>query len=75
MEFSSNLVTQLNAGTILPEGIIILTLIAVLVWDLIAGRNSARALAYVAIAGLLASVIALCLGWSAANPLGFFESL
>ena len=74
MEFSSNLVTQLNAGTILPEGIIILTLIVVLVWDLIAGRNSARALAYVAIAGLLAAVTALCLAWSAANPLGFFEA-
>ena len=34
MDFA-NLASQLNAGTILPEGIVILTLLGVLVFDLI----------------------------------------
>ena len=50
MDFSSNVATQLNAGTILPEGIITVTLLLVLVGDLIVGRSSARWLPYVAIA-------------------------
>jgi NAD(P)H-quinone oxidoreductase subunit 2 len=37
MDFSSNIASQLNAGTILPEGIIIITLLLVLVVDLISG--------------------------------------
>ena len=71
MDFSSNLVAQLNAGTILPEGIVILTLLAVLVWDLIGGRNALRSLPYIAIAGLLGTVAALYFSWDAANPIGF----
>ena len=74
MDFSSNVATQLNAGTILPEGIITVTLILVLVGDLIVGRSSARWLPYVAIAGLLAATIALVFGWNAADPISFLGS-
>jgi NAD(P)H-quinone oxidoreductase subunit 2 len=74
MDFSSNIATQLNAGTILPEGIITVTLILVLVGDLIVGRSSARWLPYVAIAGLLAATVALVFGWNAADPISFLGS-
>ena len=49
MDFA-NLAAQLNAGTILPEGIVLITLMVVLVSDLIVGRSSSRWVAYVAIA-------------------------
>jgi NAD(P)H-quinone oxidoreductase subunit 2 len=74
MDFSSNVATQLNAGTILPEGIITVTLLLVLVGDLIVGRSSARWLPYVAIAGLLAATLALVFGWNAADPISFLGS-
>ena len=61
MDFSSNVASQLNAGAILPEGIVIITLMLVLIVDLIAGRDSARWLPYLAIAGLLAAVADLVL--------------
>jgi NAD(P)H-quinone oxidoreductase subunit 2 len=71
MDFSSNIAAQLNAGTIWPEGIVVITLMVVLVGDLIVGRNSSRWLPYAAIAGLLASLGALYLQWSAPDPVGF----
>ncbi len=71
MDFSSNIASQLNAGTILPEGIVILTLMTILIGDLISGRSSARWLPYVAIAGLLAAVIDLCFLWDLPKPDGF----
>ena len=74
MDFSSNVATQLNAGTILPEGIITVTLLLVLVGDLIVGRSSARWLPYVAIAGFLAATIALVFSWNAADPISFLGS-
>ncbi|HIK31924.1 MAG TPA: NAD(P)H-quinone oxidoreductase subunit N [Oscillatoriales cyanobacterium M59_W2019_021] len=67
----ANLASQLNAGTILPEGIVIVTLIAVLVVDLIAGRSSSRWTPYIAIAGLLAAVVALTYQWDSTNPIAF----
>jgi NAD(P)H-quinone oxidoreductase subunit 2 len=70
MDFDS-LVAQLNAGTILPEGIVITTLLVVLVGDLITGRSSSRWTPYVAIAGLLAAIVALYYQWDATNPIGF----
>lgn len=70
MDFAS-LSAQLNVGTILPEGIVILTLLTVLVGDLIVGRASARWTPYVAIVGLLGSVVALYFQWDAANPVSF----
>ncbi len=71
MDFSSNIASQLNAWTILPEGIIVLTLLVVLVGDLIVGRSSARWLPYAAIAGLLASTVSLALAWNTADPISF----
>jgi NAD(P)H-quinone oxidoreductase subunit 2 len=74
MDFSSNIAAQLNAGTILPEGIVIITLIVVLVGDLILGRKASRWLPYAAIAGLFVSLVALYLQWNAAKTVGFLGS-
>ncbi len=71
MDFSSNIAAQLNAGTILPEGIIIITLMAVLLTDLIAGRKSSRWLMYIAIAGIVAAEFALYQQWNSADTIGF----
>ena len=73
MDFA-NLAAQLNAGRILPEGIVIITLLLVLVIDLVAGRSSAKGIPYVAIGGLLLSVIALYNEWDVANPISFLGS-
>ena len=70
MDFAT-LAAQLNAGTILPEGIVILTLVVVLVGDLIVGRSSSAWTPYVAVAGLLAAVGALCLQWDNTNTISF----
>jgi NAD(P)H-quinone oxidoreductase subunit 2 len=67
----ANLATQLNAGTILPESIVLVTLMVVLIGDLIVGRSSSRWVAYAAIAGLLGSIIALYFQWDIANPVAF----
>ena len=66
-----NLASQLNAGTIVPEGIVIITFLGVLIVDLILGRSSARWIGYLAIAGLLASLVALYLQWDNPNPISF----
>jgi NAD(P)H-quinone oxidoreductase subunit 2 len=71
MDFAS-LAAQLNAGTIVPEAIVIVTLMVVIVSDLIIGRQaSAQWTPYIAIAGLLASVGSLFYQWDRANPIGF----
>jgi NAD(P)H-quinone oxidoreductase subunit 2 len=74
MDFSSQIASQLNAVTILPEGIVIVTLLVVLSGDLILGRKSSSWLPYLAIAGLLASVVALYYSWNATNPDSFLGS-
>ncbi|MDB9494212.1 NAD(P)H-quinone oxidoreductase subunit N [Spirulina major CS-329] len=74
MDLSNDLAAQLNAGAILPEGLVIVTLMAVLVIDLIVGRKASSWLPYVAIAGLFATVAALVLQWDNPNPLAFFDS-
>jgi NAD(P)H-quinone oxidoreductase subunit 2 len=73
MDFS-NLAAQLNAGVILPEGIVIVTLLLVLLGDLIGGRSSSRWTPYAAIAGLLAAVLALVQQWSGGTPIAFLGS-
>ena len=73
MDFSSEVYSQLNAGTIWPEGIVIITLLTVLIADLISGRKSYAWIAYIAIAGLLASIAALYFQWDNPQPLAFFE--
>ncbi|NEP18677.1 MAG: NAD(P)H-quinone oxidoreductase subunit N [Leptolyngbya sp. SIO4C1] len=70
MDFA-NIAAQLNAGRILPEGIIIATLIIILVGDLIVGRASARWTPYAAIAGSLIAVGSLYYQWDATNPVAF----
>jgi NAD(P)H-quinone oxidoreductase subunit 2 len=67
----ANLASQLNAGTILPEGIVIITLMAVICYDLIVGRESIHWTPYIAIAGLLASVVALFYQWDNPTPISF----
>ncbi|MBH8555564.1 NAD(P)H-quinone oxidoreductase subunit N [Nostocaceae cyanobacterium CENA357] len=73
MDFA-NLASQLNTGTILPEGIVIITLLGVLIVDLILGRTSSRWIAYLAIAGLLAATVALYFQWDTTNPISFTGS-
>ena len=71
MDFA-NLAAQLNAGIILPEGIIIITLLLVLMIDLIAGRSSTNGIPYVAIGGLLTAVVVLYYEWDVTNTTAFF---
>lgn len=71
MDFSSNIASQLNAGTILPEGIVIITLILILVGDLIGGRNARIWLPYGAIIGLFASLISLYINWNNPSTISF----
>jgi NAD(P)H-quinone oxidoreductase subunit 2 len=71
MDFAT-LAAQLNAGTILPEGIVIATIMTVIITDLIIGRlRSTKITPYLAIGGLLISVVALVAQWGMANPIGF----
>ena len=70
MDFA-NLAAQLNAGIILPEGIVIITLLLVLLIDLIAGRSSAAGIPYVAIGGLLTAVVVLYYEWDVSDPVAF----
>jgi NAD(P)H-quinone oxidoreductase subunit 2 len=71
----SDLVQELNTGTILPEGIVVITLMGVLIADLILGRRAARPIAYFAIGGLLTSIGALVLQWSTPDPIGFLGAV
>jgi NAD(P)H-quinone oxidoreductase subunit 2 len=78
MDFSSLVASQLNAGVIWPEGILIITLMVILIGDLIVGRSARSWLPYVAIAGLLAAVVALYFTWDNPKPvafLGAFEGI
>lgn len=73
MDFA-NLAAQLNAGIILPEGIIIITLMLVLLIDLIVGKSSANGIPYVAIGGLLTAVVVLYFEWDVTDPIAFLGS-
>jgi NAD(P)H-quinone oxidoreductase subunit 2 len=73
MDFT-NLAAQLNAGIILPEGIVIITLLLVLLIDLIAGKSSANGIPYVAIGGLLTAVVVLYYEWDVPDPIAFLGS-
>ncbi|MEI6328536.1 MAG: NAD(P)H-quinone oxidoreductase subunit N [Pseudanabaena sp. ELA645] len=73
---TASLNALLNSGAILPELIVIGTLVLVLIVDLIAsGRKSANVLPYIAIAGLVATTAALVWQWtSLENPIAFLGS-
>ncbi len=74
MDFAT-LAAQLNTGVILPELIVIITLLVVIVGDLIVGRAaSSQWTPYVAIAGLLSAVGALYFQWDITNPISFLGS-
>ena len=73
MDFST-VASQLNAWAILPEGIVIATLIAVLLVDIIVGRSSVRWTPYLAIAGLFGAIAALWLQWNPPDPIAFLGS-
>ncbi len=70
----ANLASQLNVGIILPEGIVVATLLVVLIGDLIAGRASTRWTPYATMAGLLLALVALVYQWDTATPLSFLGS-
>ena len=70
MDFNT-LIAQLNAGAILPEGIVLITLLTVLVGDLIFGRTAARNLSYIAVGGLGLAIAALFLQWGNTDPVAF----
>ena len=74
MDFSSTVASQLHAATILPEGIVIVTIMAVLIGDLILGRSSSRWLPYLALFGLFNTLIALFFQWSNPNAIAFLGS-
>jgi NAD(P)H-quinone oxidoreductase subunit 2 len=71
----SDLVQELNTGTILPEIIVVVTIMGVLIADLILGRRAARPIAYFAVGGLLTAIGSLVLQWHMANPSGFFGAV
>ena len=70
MDFA-NFASQLNAGTILPEGIVIITLLGVLTVDLIVGSTSSRWIGYLAVTGLFAAIVVLYFQWDNINPVSF----
>jgi NAD(P)H-quinone oxidoreductase subunit 2 len=71
----SDLVQELNTGTILPEIIVVVTIMGVLIADLILGRKAARPIAYFAVGGVLTAIGSLALQWNMANPIGFFGAV
>ncbi|QZZ18602.1 NAD(P)H-quinone oxidoreductase subunit N [Leptothermofonsia sichuanensis E412] len=74
MDFAS-LAAQLNTGAILPELIVTATLLVVVVGDLIVGRAaSSKWTPYLAILGLLASIVSLYYLWDPSNPISFLGS-
>jgi NAD(P)H-quinone oxidoreductase subunit 2 len=66
--------SQLNPMAILPEGVVITTLIIVLIGDLLLGRASVRWTPYAAIVGLLTAVGLLYTQWDNPNPVSFLGS-
>ncbi|NJL47635.1 MAG: NAD(P)H-quinone oxidoreductase subunit N [Leptolyngbyaceae cyanobacterium SM2_5_2] len=70
MDFAS-LGAQLNAATIWPEGLLVITILVILVGDLIQGRSSSAWTPYAALGGALAAVVALVGQWGATDPIGF----
>ncbi|WP_026100566.1 NAD(P)H-quinone oxidoreductase subunit N [Synechococcus sp. PCC 7336] len=70
--FEPNIV--LNAGTILPEAIVTVTLLSILLIDLIWGATVARLIPALAIAGAGGALAALYAQWGSADPVGFLGS-
>jgi NAD(P)H-quinone oxidoreductase subunit 2 len=74
MDFDT-LLAQLNTAVILPESIVLATLMVVMVGDLIVGRvASSQWTPYAGIGGLLGAVVALYFQWDSATPIAFLGS-
>lgn len=73
MDFA-NIAAQLNTGVILPELIVLVTLLLVIVIDLVAGKRVAQGLSYLAVGGLGVSIVVLAYEWDVANPVAFLGS-
>ena len=68
----ANLAAQLNAGVILPEGIVIATIMALLITDIIGGRSANKWMPAIAIGGLLLATLDLYTQqWGNPNPIAF----
>ncbi|MEM7769842.1 MAG: NAD(P)H-quinone oxidoreductase subunit N [Cyanobacteria bacterium P01_E01_bin.6] len=68
----TNLTAQLHASIIIPEAIVVATLMIVLIGDLIVGRSQAsKWTPYVAVIGLLGAVAALYFQWNTTDPNAF----
>lgn len=71
----TTIATSLNTSTILPELIVILTLVVVLIADLVS-RRSTKSLTALSVVGLAGSVVAV--GWQwlhTSNTLAFLGAL
>ena len=66
-----SLSTQLNPLVILPELIVLTALVVVVVCDLIVGRTASRWTPYVAVSGLLVSVVQLGFQWNNDHAIAF----
>ncbi len=67
----ANLASLLNPGIIIPETMVLVTILAVVIYDLIVGKTSSRTTPYIALAGLLGALIALFYQWDISNPISF----
>ncbi len=65
---------QLNAGVLWPEYIVIITLVTLLLVDLSLGRKASKAVPYLTLAGLTASLVALLPYWLVDTPESFLGS-
>ncbi|MEB3211209.1 MAG: NAD(P)H-quinone oxidoreductase subunit N [Leptolyngbyaceae bacterium] len=71
MDFAT-LSAQLHASVVIPEAIVVATLLVVLIGDLIVGRSQAsKWTPYVSIIGLLGSIAALYFQWNLTDPTSF----
>ncbi|MDX2273472.1 MAG: NAD(P)H-quinone oxidoreductase subunit N [Cyanobacteriota bacterium] len=65
---------NLNAGTIIPETVVTLTLMIVLIVDLLGTGQRRQSLAGLAIIGLIGALVTLVLQWQHPDMSGFFGS-
>lgn len=64
----------LNAGVIVPEGIVTVTLMAIIIIDLVSSQKLRDRLPLIGVIGLFGSLFTLVFQWSIPNPEGFLGS-
>ncbi|MGK7907849.1 MAG: NAD(P)H-quinone oxidoreductase subunit N [Synechococcus sp.] len=72
--FDPSIALHLNAGTILPEAIVTVTLLLILAIDLIWGETAGRIIPGLTLVGTGGAFAALVSQWGAADPVGFLGS-